>query len=64
MVWFHRVLKFGVLAMLTAAASGCIVLPYGARGGRHHHGGDGYQGHSSENRSGPAPEEYRRGRGR
>ena len=64
MVWFHRVLKFGVLAMLTAAASGCIVLPYGARGGRHHHVSDGHNAAPSDHRSGPAPEEYRRGRGR
>ncbi len=34
----HRVLKLGVLAVLAATVTGCIVLPYGARG-RHGHGG-------------------------
>jgi hypothetical protein len=32
----HRVMKLGVLAVLAATVTGCIVLPYGARG---HHGG-------------------------
>jgi hypothetical protein len=31
----HRVLRLGVLAVLAATVTGCIVLPYGARG-RHH----------------------------
>lgn len=34
----HRLLKLGVLAVLAATVTGCIVLPYGARG-RHGHGG-------------------------
>ncbi len=34
----HRVMKLGVLAVLAATVTGCIVLPYGARG-RHGHGG-------------------------
>ncbi|MDO9073529.1 MAG: hypothetical protein Q7U73_09700 [Rubrivivax sp.] len=32
----HRVLKLGVLAVLAATVTGCIVLPYGSRG---RHGG-------------------------
>lgn len=39
MVSIHRVLKLGVLAVLAATVTGCIVLPYGARG-RHGGGGD------------------------
>lgn len=63
MVWIQRVLKYGTLAMLTAAVTGCIVLPYG-RGGRHGHGSDGYRATSSDSRSSvpPAPEDYRRNR--
>ena len=37
MVSIRRVLMLGTLTMLGAALSGCIVLPYGARHGRHGH---------------------------
>lgn len=34
----HRAMKLGALAVLAATLTGCIVLPYGARG-HHRHGG-------------------------
>ncbi|MBK6472408.1 MAG: hypothetical protein IPF94_17355 [Betaproteobacteria bacterium] len=58
----HRVLKLGVLAVLAATVTGCIVLPYGARG-RHGHGG--YYAGPAEGQPimQPAPREHRRGDG-
>jgi len=57
----HRVLKLGVLAVLAATVTGCIVLPYGARG---RHGGYHAAPADSQPIMQPAPPEYRRGRGR
>jgi hypothetical protein len=53
----HRVLKLGVLAVLAATVTGCIVLPYGARG---RHGG--YHAAPTEGPPimVPAPREHRR----
>jgi hypothetical protein len=59
----HRVLKLGVLAVLAATVTGCIVLPYGARG-RHGHGGYHATHADGQPIMQPAPPEYRRGRGR
>ena len=59
MVSIRRVLMLGTLTMLGAALSGCIVLPYGARHGRHGH----HVAPSSERPVvQPPPTEYRRHR--
>jgi hypothetical protein len=52
----HRVLKLGVLAVLAATVTGCIVLPYGARG---RHGG--YHATQADGPTivQPPPEEHR-----
>lgn len=59
MTWIHRVLKLGMLTMLGAAVSGCIVLPYGARHGRHGH----HAAPSNDRQAAPLPiEGYQRPR--
>ena len=59
----HRVLKLGTLAVLAATVTGCIVLPYGARG-RHHHAVDRHHAAPAEGRPimQEAPQQPWRGR--
>ena len=40
MVSMQKVLKWGGLAAVLAATTGCVVLPYGHGGHRHGRGGD------------------------
>jgi hypothetical protein len=39
MIAMQRILKFCTWLVVGVTASGCIVLPYGAGHGRHHHRG-------------------------
>ena len=65
----HRLLKLGVLAVLAATVTGCIVVPYGARGRHGHWHGHGHGGHHAAPAEGPpvmqpGPREHGRGHGR
>lgn len=64
MDWIPRVLKFGTLALLAAAVTGCIVLPCGGRHGRYAQCNDGWraEAHEGHGAGRPAPGHDRHGR--